>query len=795
MFMRCCFWSQLSNFGTNFAATRLMPKSLIKIEWHEPIDMFRSSANSLTCSGVRHALRRSHLLGHLRTFCTTDKRCFSPSSRSFSKSRSHNSSCEASAAEISSASVDERDTQPCFPVIHEMGFDPSRNKFPLSDFLSVLSLAQVASLYASSVGGFWLDMRSSSSLVVFRYLTILFAAFQSQFLGFWFLLLSMQTGAAISGLDTTLRSSVALAVVAFSYPTDPSQPSTSKLVGPFYKSSLDEKHVDEFCSDSGSEIDDPVVDPDYVEGLDSDETEIYDLEEGEFAQPPSKQRRLEEPQDEGWANVRNPSVNCPVFLDQPGPKMDFFTQTMSPYNIFKTFIDEEMYRKIKLETNKYARSTIDKQKKRGPLKAYSFLANWKAVSIAEIKLFFACIIHMCLVIKPRMKDYWATNSVLNTTFCKKIMARNRFEAIFGHDPLYKIRTFLDPLTKKFQCLYSPTQNLTIDEAICPFRGRIRFRIYIKGKPHKYGIKIYHICEANSGYTCDINIYTGPSQEEGYNSISNLVERLASHLFNRGHIIYCDRWFSLPHLFNYLWEKKTMAVGTVKTIRKGLPKNSFSKKLKKGEEMHLFKGSLMAMKWRHTRDVWMISTVHDHQMVEVMGRPGLSQAPIFKPQVVLDYNKNKIGVDRSDQMLSYNSFDQRTMKWWKKLFFHIYGLAIVNSCIIYNKLNPDAKMSLRDFHISICKALCSEANQDILDAQPSSGDQSDRLIGRHFIRRIKVEGKTYAQRRCKVCAEKGRVTSGKQARKDTAYECETCLVPLCLGDCFKLYHTIKDYYKV
>ncbi|UYV65293.1 PGBD5 [Cordylochernes scorpioides] len=314
----------------------------------------------------------------------------------------------------------------------------------------------------------------------------------------------------------------------------------------------------------------------------------------------------------------------------------------------------------------------------------------------------------------------------------------------GHDPLYKIRTFLDPLTKKFQCLYSPTQNLTIDEAICPFRGRIRFRIYIKGKPHKYGIKIYHICEANSGYTCNINIYTGkhPSQEEGYNSIPNLVERLASHLFNRGHIIYCDRWFSSPHLFNYLWEKNTMAVGTVKTNRKGLPKKSFSKKLKKGEEMHLFKGSLMAMKWRHTRDVWMISTVHDHQMVEVMGRPGLSQAPIFKPQVVLDYNKNKIGVDRSDQMLSYYSFDRRTMKW--------------------------------DFHISICEALCSEANQDILDAQPSSGEQSDPLIRRHFIRRIKVEGKTYAQRRCKVCAEKGRVTTGKQARKDTAYESDTHL---------------------
>ncbi|UYV73929.1 hypothetical protein LAZ67_11001492 [Cordylochernes scorpioides] len=65
----------------NFAATRLMPKSLIKIEWHEPIDMFVSSETSLTCSGVRHALRRSHLLGLLRTFCTTDKRFFGPRAR------------------------------------------------------------------------------------------------------------------------------------------------------------------------------------------------------------------------------------------------------------------------------------------------------------------------------------------------------------------------------------------------------------------------------------------------------------------------------------------------------------------------------------------------------------------------------------------------------------------------------------------------------------------------------------------------------------------------------------------
>ncbi|UYV66892.1 hypothetical protein LAZ67_4003248 [Cordylochernes scorpioides] len=41
-------------------------------------DCFAQIAHNLQCSGVRHALRRSHLLGLLRTFCTTDKRCFGP---------------------------------------------------------------------------------------------------------------------------------------------------------------------------------------------------------------------------------------------------------------------------------------------------------------------------------------------------------------------------------------------------------------------------------------------------------------------------------------------------------------------------------------------------------------------------------------------------------------------------------------------------------------------------------------------------------------------------------------------
>ena len=45
-----CFCSKLGNFGTIFAATRFMPKTSVKMAWHEPNDMRTSSATSLIVS-------------------------------------------------------------------------------------------------------------------------------------------------------------------------------------------------------------------------------------------------------------------------------------------------------------------------------------------------------------------------------------------------------------------------------------------------------------------------------------------------------------------------------------------------------------------------------------------------------------------------------------------------------------------------------------------------------------------------------------------------------------------------
>ncbi|UYV78050.1 PGBD5 [Cordylochernes scorpioides] len=453
-----------------------------------------------------------------------------------------------------------------------------------------------------------------------------------------------------------------------------------KYVGPTSKGLGSEVHLDEdiqdileYLYDSGSEIDDEVKDPDY-ENSASDELEF---EEEEREEIPAKRPRLEVAlvrmlttcRDTSTAAAAGSNVaagtwrkddplppTSPPFTARPG--LNLVRDVSSPFDAFSLFFTENIFKSIKEETNRYARSIIDRESKKGPLKPHGMLAKWKAVSVAQIKLFFCVIIHMSLVKKPGMKDYWSTHGFLKNAFCQSInMPRTLFMRILsmlhlndnskyiecgkpGHDRLFKIRPVLESLIYSFGNAYTPQQNLTIDEAMCPFRGRVGFRVYIKGKPHKYGIKIFQICEAVSGYAYNLDIYTGkdPEQPE-HNSNPNLVDRLAKRFYGQGYHIYFDRWFSSPELFDKLWEKKTLAVGTVMPSRKTMPKTEFSQKLKRGEIIKMRRKHLLAIKWKDVRDVFMLSTVHEGKMMPVKPKTP-TREELFKPDAVIDYNKGK-----------------------------------------------------------------------------------------------------------------------------------------------------------
>ncbi|XP_047111958.1 piggyBac transposable element-derived protein 4-like [Schistocerca piceifrons] len=310
----------------------------------------------------------------------------------------------------------------------------------------------------------------------------------------------------------------------------------------------------------------------------------------------------------------------------------------------------------------------------------SLWANWSAVKLHEMYQFFGIIIHMCLVHKPNITDYWSNDLMLDSSLPAKIMKRDRLRSIYfmlhvnnndnyvrrgqpNHDPIHKIRPFFDNFVLKSKNSFSPGENLTVDEGLCPFRGRIRFRVYIKNKPSRYGIKFFILSDSATGYVLNCEVYTGAGEKD--NSADSVVLRLCNSYLSKGHTLYMDRFYTSVKLFEKLFDEGTSAVGTVMRNRRGIPQEFKQNKLRRGEIVFKRKNSVLALHWKDTRDVFALSTKHrmTSSVTKTKSKAGMVEK--LKPDLILDYNKNKTGVDHGDQLVTYYYFQRRTMKWWKK----------------------------------------------------------------------------------------------------------------------------------
>jgi hypothetical protein len=61
--------------------------------------------------------------------------------------------------------------------------------------------------------------------------------------------------------------------------------------------------------------------------------------------------------------------------------------------------------------------------------------------------------------------------------------------------------------QKFRSVYSLKQELSLDETMISWQGHLAFRTYNPGKKTKYGLLVRMVCEAVSGYICNMEIYS------------------------------------------------------------------------------------------------------------------------------------------------------------------------------------------------------------------------------------------------------------------------------------------------
>ena len=79
---------------------------------------------------------------------------------------------------------------------------------------------------------------------------------------------------------------------------------------------------------------------------------------------------------------------------------------------------------------------------------------------------------------------------------------------FHHDKLAPVSEIWEMFLPNLHRFYKPADSLTVDEKLLGYRGKIPGRTYLPPKPRKYGLQIFWICEADSGFALNAHVYTG-----------------------------------------------------------------------------------------------------------------------------------------------------------------------------------------------------------------------------------------------------------------------------------------------
>lgn len=540
---------------------------------------------------------------------------------------------------------------------------------------------------------------------------------------------------------------------------------------------------------------------------DSDNSSIWDEEE-------SASDEDSESEKEDFADVRvwckhdsnnlQPAPPAYPFEGNPGIKITGINLE-DPMAIFNAFFDDEIMEYIASETNRYADQFIEKN----DLTPSARARHWKETNLKEMRLFFAILIYMGIVQKPVEEWYWSRRQSISTPFINDIIPYRRFQLLmkflhFSNNETFDIKSHPQPklkkiyeifqlICRKFQSVYIPKKDITVDESLVPYKGKLGYKQYIPSKRARFGVKLYELCESDTGYIWNMIVYTGKdtpfsNNYANFGTATRCVMTLVHPLLGMGYCLSLDNFYNSPELADLLISHKTDVYGTIRQNRKHLPPALKNEKLTKGDIVAFQKGKMCVMKWQDKKPVCIISTIHNSQIIETQKRGKC----IFKPKAVMDYNLTMGGVDKSDQCLSYYpAIRNQQRKYYKKLFRHLLNQVVWNSFILH-KIHGGALKHL-DFRVQLFEGLIKH---NLMDYRPqkSMGKTPGilRLNARHFPSPVTPTAcKEKPTRRCVVCSN-NMDENGKRKRRETRYECTQCNVGLCVSPCFERYHTIENY---
>ena len=271
------------------------------------------------------------------------------------------------------------------------------------------------------------------------------------------------------------------------------------------------------------------------------------------------------------------------------------------------------------------------------------------------------------------------------------------------------------IQKSFAEFSIPGNIFAIDESMIPWYGKYcPIRVYIKGKPYKYDIKIWQLCDWPDGFLRYFRIYPGqgdrwPFETDDQVQSWTYAERVVLclvHDLPAGCFFTVDRHFMTPKLAAYLKkEHGQFLTGTMKKNTKNIDKELLFKK-----SMKIPRGFY---KWSEDQDngvaqaVWMdrevvpfcssgfgaepkpASRLTSHNPDEKPDEKKKVQSKKMKcPHMGVMYNGTMWTVDVSDfiSLNSGTSFSRgcRSRKWWFITFLGLLDRVEANTFVTFRR---------------------------------------------------------------------------------------------------------------
>ena len=412
---------------------------------------------------------------------------------------------------------------------------------------------------------------------------------------------------------------------------------------------------------------------------------------------------------------------------------------------------------------------------------------------------------------PEGRDYWSTDGILHNDYVARRFSRNRFEKLSRYlhlsdpnaadhtDKLYKVRPQITSFGENFLQNFIPGAQLSVDEAMIQYDGRLGWKQYMPKKPIKWGIKLWCLCDSLTGYCSAFDVYTGRNTDRSGAGLGyDVVTKLTQHFFGTNRHVYADNFFSSVRLIENLLQNGTFYCGTVRQNSKGLPKQVTNAKLAKGKKRQMVNPhGILVCKWKDKRDVMMIASNSNGGDV-VKTRTKNKTEVHHVPNMIVMYNKYMGGVDHNDQFRAYYNVGRSGKKWWKYVMWGLLNIATVNAHILHSlshmPLPSDKrKYSMKSFKLAVVHQLvdnfCGRKRSfsgTSIGTQIVGILQPDILPGHSIVR---LDGRKKA---CRACSMKARRTpSGRCV--ETHYACSLCQVYLCKkGACFQEFHGLLNH---